>query len=158
MSLPTTIKHPSGFARSPSAGNDGVFDWSWTQGCFGQGRISPMDFDGVVERRGNFLLFETKDLDVPVPAGQLITLKSAHSLGCFTVMLIHGKTEPERTELWFPGSAEKQHLIGKEAARQKVAAWYSWADRNPRQAIDVEAARRLIDLASAILCGRGLDR
>jgi hypothetical protein len=154
MSLPETIKHPFGFARSPSAGNDGIFDWSWTQGCFGQGRISPMDFDGVVERRGNFLLFETKDLDVPVPAGQLITLKSAHALGCFTVMLIHGKTEPEKAEIWYPGRADKQHVVGKEAVRKKVGAWYSWADQNPRQAIDVDAALRLLNFATAILSGQ----
>jgi hypothetical protein len=154
MSLPATIKHPDGFARSPSAGFDGVFDWSWTDGCFGDTRISPMDFDGVIERKGNFLVFETKNLGVPVPKGQLITLKTAHALGCFTVMLIHGKTEPKSTEIWLPGSAKKQLLIGKEAAMQKVAAWYLWADQHPRQAVDVSAALRLIDLASRILRGQ----
>jgi hypothetical protein len=157
MSLPATIKHPDGFARSPSAGFDGVFDWSWTQGCFGNRRISPMDFDGVVERKGNFLVFETKDSGVPVPEGQMITLKTLHALGCFTVMLIHGKAEPESTEIWFPGSTERQHLIGKEAVMQKVSAWYLWADQHPRQAVDVNSALRLIDLASRILRGQSTE-
>ena len=47
-----------------------------------------MDFDGVVERKGNFILFETKNLGVPIQEGQLRTLKAAHSLGCFTIVLI----------------------------------------------------------------------
>jgi hypothetical protein len=113
-----------------------------------------MDFDGVVERKGNFLVFETKDSGVPVPEGQMITLKTLHALGCFTVMLIHGKAEPESTEIWFPGSTERQHLIGKEAVMQKVSAWYLWADQHPRQAVDVNSALRLIDLASRILRGQ----
>lgn len=151
MSLPSTIKYPNGFNHSPAAGYDGIFDWSWTSGCFGQGKITPMDFDGVVERKGNFLLFETKNLDVPIPKGQLYTLQSAHSLGCFTVMLIHGKTEPERTEIWFPGTSQKLSLIGKEAARQKVSSWYSWADKNPRANIDIGSASKLIALGLRLL-------
>jgi hypothetical protein len=157
VNLPATIKHPNGFVQSPSAGFDGVFDWSWTDGCFGNTRISPMDFDGVVERRGNFLVFETKNLGVPVPDGQLITLKTAHALGCFTVMVIHGKAEPKTTEIWLPGSAKKQFLIGKEAVIQKVAAWYLWADKNPRRAVDVNAALRLMDLATRILRGQSTE-
>lgn len=57
---PSTIKHHATFERSLPIGFDGVFDWSWTQGHLGQGKITPMDFDGVVERKGNFIVFETK--------------------------------------------------------------------------------------------------
>lgn len=153
MSFPSTIKHPAGFAHSPAAGFDGIFDWSWTDGCFGSGRITPMDFDGVVERKGNFLLFETKNLDVPIPKGQLYTLQAAHALGCFTIMLIHGKTSPERTEVWFSGSNAKQHLIGSEAVRQKVSSWYQWANNNPQKAIDIDSARKLIGLGLRMLGG-----
>jgi hypothetical protein len=151
--LPNTIKNPDSFLNSPSAGFDGVFDWSWTDGCFGAGKIKPMDFDGVVERRGNFLLFETKNMDVSIPKGQLYTLQAAHALGCFTIMLIHGKTSPERMEIWFPGCDIKQHLIGKEAARQKVGGWYAWADANPRSRIDIASAAKLIALGLRMLNG-----
>lgn len=153
MNLPTTIKHPAGFAHAPAAGFDGVFDWSWTDGCFGAGKITPMDFDGVVERKGNFLLFETKNLDVPIPKGQLYTLQAAHALGCFTIMLIHGKTSPERTEVWLPASPVRQHLIGKDAARLKVAGWYHWANNHPRSHIDIAAASKLIALGLRMLNG-----
>ena len=137
MNLPATIKHQAGFLHSPAAGYDGVFDWSWTQGCFGQGRITPMDFDGVVERKGNFILFETKNLGVPIPAGQMYTLEAAHRLGCFTIVLIHGKTSPESAEFWYPGVGKRETYQGIEAIKSKVSGWYSYAEKNRKTPIDV---------------------
>lgn len=137
MNLPATIKHPVGFAHSPSAGNDGIFDWSWTHGCFGEGKITPMDFDGVVERKGNFILFETKNLGVPIPKGQMYTLESAHRLGCFAIFLIHGKLHPESCEIWYPGTHKREVVEGVDAIRAKVASWYVFADKNPRKIVDV---------------------
>jgi hypothetical protein len=109
-----------------------LFDWSWTQGCFGDKKITPMDFDGVVERKGNFLVFETKNLNVQIPSGQLYTLQALHRLGCFTILLIHGKTQPERIEVWYPSSTEVKVLHGVDSARQTVSGWYTWADSNPQ--------------------------
>lgn len=144
MSLPATIKHQQGFLHSPAAGYDGVFDWSWTQGCFGKGRITPMDFDGVVERKGNFILFETKNLGVPIPDGQMYTLKAAHRLGCFTIFLIHGKTEPESAQIWYPGVDKREVHEGVEAIKSKVSAWYSYAEKNQKNGIDVSFLNRRV--------------
>lgn len=144
MSLPNTIKHPAGFAHSPAAGNDGIFDWSWTQGCFGDGRITPMDFDGVVERKGNFILFETKDLGVPIPKGQMFTLESAHRLGCFAIFLIHGKLQPESCQIWYPGCDIREVVEGVDQIKAKVASWYSYADKNPRKEVDLSFLNRRI--------------
>lgn len=153
MNLPPTIKHPSGFNHSPAAGFDGVFDWSWTDGCFGSGKITPMDFDGVVERKGNFILFETKNVGVPIPKGQLYTLESAHALGCFTIMIIHGKTKPESAVIWLPGTKTRQDIIGLNAIKEKVSAWYSWANENPRKNIDIPSASKLISIGLSMLRG-----
>ena len=128
MNLPTTINHPSTFFRSPSAGFDGVFDWSWTDGCFGDTRIRPMDFDGVVERKGQFIIFETKGVGVPIPKGQLYTLESIHRLGCFTVMLIYGKTKPESAEVWYPGTSTRRLVVGIDPIQDIVRQWYAYAD------------------------------
>lgn len=144
MTLPATIKFPAGFAHSPAAGNDGVFDWSWTKGCFGEGKITPMDFDGVVERKGNFILFETKDLGVPIPVGQMYTLESAHRLGCFAIFLIHGKTHPESCQIWYPGTDKREVVEGVEKIKAKVSAWYAYADKNPRKEVDVSFLNRRI--------------
>jgi hypothetical protein len=67
------IHHARAFYRDPAAGFDGLFLWDWLHGAFGP-KIMPMDFDGVVERGGFFLVFETKDPGVPVPRGQVFTL------------------------------------------------------------------------------------
>lgn len=127
--LPSTIKHPDTFRRAAPAGFDGVFDWSWTQGCFGDTRITPMDVDGIVERRGQFLIFETKDVGVQIPQGQLFTLQRLHRMGAFTVMIIHGKQTPEICHCWYPSSEIKTTLHGVDAARDFVARWYRWANR-----------------------------
>lgn len=127
--LPSTIRHPETFRRAAPAGFDGVFDWSWTEGAFGETKITPMDLDGVVERRGQFLIFETKDVGVQIPQGQLITLQTMHQLGTFTVMIIHGKARPEISHCWYPNSPLKTTLYGVDEARSFVARWYRWANR-----------------------------
>lgn len=153
--LPSTIKYPDTFKKSPAAGFDGTFDWSWTQGCFGGGKITPMDFDGVVERKGNFIVFETKGAGVPIPEGQILTLKRAHELGVFTVMFIHGKATPEAAKIWCaPGFREGRVMqdfraITTEKARDFVSAWYDFANSNPRARVDVSFLnKRIYDLQS----------
>ena len=137
--FPSSIKHPEAFTRSPGAAFDGLFDWEWTQGCFGGGKITPMDFDGVVERKGNFIIFETKDQGTPIPKGQLITLQKVHQLGVFTIMLIYGKSAPEQAQVWCPPDFKKGLVmtdfkpIDTARARKFVSDWYDYADSNPRR-------------------------
>lgn len=141
--LPETIKHPSTFLNSPAAGYDGVFDWTWTQGCFGQTKITPMDFDGVVERKGNFIVFETKGAGVPVPKGQEYTLERAHSLGVFTIVFVAGKEQPEALKVWHAPDFRKGKkmpdfcdvTIGN--CQAFVKAWFTYAENNPKPKVDV---------------------
>ena len=134
MNLPTSILNPDAFRRSQAAGFDGVFDWSWTDGCFGQeSKIKPMDFDGVVERNGQFIVFETKDEGKAIPLGQFRTLLAAHKLGCFTIMLIEGKRKVVRGRIWHPGAKIDaknlgQKFTGVESAQGLVRSWYLNAD------------------------------
>lgn len=128
--IPDTIRHPAGFLRSPSAGFDGIFDWKWTQGCFGDTRISPMDIDCVVERHGQFIVFETKGIGLQVPRGQLITLQALHRLGCFTILIVWGKSSPESAQIWYPGRDTKRMVDGAENIRALVSRWYAWADKS----------------------------
>jgi len=143
MKLPSTVKYPDTFLNSPAAGFDGLFDWSWTDGCFGGGKITPMDFDGVIERKGNFLLFETKGVGVPIPKGQMYTFKSAYDLGCFTVFFIEGKEKPESVKLWCQegfkdGLVMDSHKPVTDINRLKdiVSDWYKYADSHPRKKVD----------------------
>ena len=87
----------------------------------------PMDIDAIVERKGNFLIFETKHIGVPVPQGQMITLKKLVELGKITVMIIHGKTIPESFTVYYP-NGDKQDYIGLEQAKKVVIRWFKYAD------------------------------
>ena len=87
-----TIKFPDTFARSRPAQFDGVFDWDFLKGCW-TGKIEPMDIDGLVERNGHFLLFETKDPHRTISKGQKIALARLVDVGRgrITLCVIRGK-------------------------------------------------------------------
>jgi hypothetical protein len=91
MSLPL-IRSIEKFQRSAPAKFDGFWGWESVEMAF-PGRIYPTDIDGLVERKGHFLLFETKGIDDagnlrPIPMGQKITLRSLHKLGTFTILIV----------------------------------------------------------------------
>lgn len=135
MKMLDTIKYPDTFKKSPSAQFDGVFDWSWTQGCFGAGKITPMDFDGVVERKGNFIIIETKNMGVPVPLGQMITLESIYKLDVFTVIFIQGKSTPELAKVWcqpgFKGGKKMDEYKETDVKRMQgfLSEWYEYVNK-----------------------------
>ena len=138
------IKYQETFDRKPAAGFDGIFNWDWTDGCFGDTRIAPMDVDGLVERKGNFLLFETKDVGKPVPRGQMITLEALYALGCFTVMFVYGKEKPESIAVWdAPGfrtgafmDSDRPVETSVPQARAYCARWYEYANSNPKDIVE----------------------
>lgn len=126
--LPETIKYGKTFLDSAPPSFDGVFDWSFTQGCFGETKITPMDLDGVIERKGNFLVFETKNEGVNIPRGQKILLKSLHDIGVFTIIVLWGKTYPVRAFVkWSKRFGGSQYFI-EESVPEKlkiiVSGWF----------------------------------
>jgi len=141
VTTPVTVKHPDTFYQSQwhivcphcgeEVGFDGVFDWGWLieaiRNVDPKSRIMPMDFDGVVERHGHYLVLETKDTGVPIPNGQLITLAGLQSPKDFTVMKIWGKTDPETIEL-----TTRQGKVftgrGIKTAIKWVEKWFKWAN------------------------------
>jgi len=127
MDHPETIRNPELFDRCPAAGFDGIFDWSWTDGCFG-GRITPMDFDGVIERKGNFLVFESKTSGAKVPKGQLITLKQLWKMSRFTICFIWGKKYPEKAQFIYPGNPYSKEYRGVKLIKEKTRQWFLWAN------------------------------
>jgi hypothetical protein len=129
---PSTIYNPEKFQQKLPAGYDGAFDWTWTAGCFGNTKIEPMDFDGVVERCGNFLLFETKEAGKEIPEGQRITLETAFNTGVFTIICVWGKRSPEVIEVWHPEITARPRYNGVDAARRVVSRWFEWANERRR--------------------------
>jgi hypothetical protein len=122
-----TIKHKKTFADSKAAGFDGVFFWDFLKGAFGP-TIEPMDFDGVVERRGAFLVFETKAPGVTLPEGQRITLEALIQDPRFTVVLCAKR--PEDIGGWEVWHKYGRAVIPGDAAalRAWCAAWYDYVN------------------------------
>jgi hypothetical protein len=135
-----TIINRDAFLSGLPAQYDGEFDWDWTKGCFGETKIAPMDVDGMVERGGNFLLFETKDMGKFVPEGQLRTLRALYRLGCFTVVFVYGKKKPAALSVWHAPDFRsgvvmdpaKPVNVSIAQARALVTSWFMYADKNAK--------------------------
>lgn len=134
--LPSTIIYPEKFKTSLAAGFDGVFDWSWTIGCFGDTKIKPMDFDGVVERKGNFIIFESKEIGIEIPKGQKIALETMWHRGGVTLFYVWGKTQLEKAQYTLPKRKGRYYKVSKwiygvDAAKDFVKSWYNFANKTP---------------------------
>jgi len=92
-----------------------------------------MDIDGFKDRKGQCLVFETKDMGVEIPLGQRIGLETLHRTGVVSVMLVWGKESPQHGELWFPNSKRVEKWTGVAEAQSLVRRWYRWADTEARQ-------------------------
>jgi hypothetical protein len=125
------IYNESNFKADLPAGYDGRFDWDVFKSskCFGETKIEPMDFDGVVERKQNYLIFESKDLGKCVPKGQSITLNNLRVAKSFTVVTIWPKSPPfHKMDILYQSGA-LQEILGHDNIIEKIKSWYLWADR-----------------------------
>ena len=141
--LPDTIKHPDNFIKSqwhidcPHCGNtigfDGVFPWGWIidaiKDANPDSKITPMDFDAVVERKSHYLIFETKDEGVDIAKGQLITLDNLKNPKSITVMKIWGKENPTKMEI--NGHNGSIQIVSEfDKMKNYVTRWYQMADKS----------------------------
>jgi hypothetical protein len=112
-----------------------VFHWAWVIEALKMvkpnTKIQPMDFDGVVERGNNFLVFETKEVGKKISKAQQWTLERLIKAKSFCIMKVWGKTIPESYEIEFYSKGILQYRRidkGLESARDYVAQWFRWAD------------------------------
>jgi len=85
--------------------------------CWEPTNIQMSDLDGIVERKGHFLVVEFKQPSVTLlPMGQLIMFQQLNKLGCFTILIIYGEPNiPERYEIWQESGLQEKaecHLDG----------------------------------------------
>jgi len=118
------IKYPDTFMDSLPAGFDGVFDWDFLIPAFAPTKIQPMDIDGIIERKGRFIVFETKNGDTPVPLGQKITLEALVKTRLFVVIILRAKT-PDKIRFWEAWWWEKG-AIQKEIFHGNSTALVAW--------------------------------
>lgn len=146
-----TIRNQQFFDGSTAAGFDGIFEWSFLNKhkCFGKiTSITPMDIDGIVERNGRFIIFETKGstyddegklVPIPIPQGQKITLNALAKTGYFTIVVIRCDVEKKNFTSFqyaFPNDETfTQMKLGKYTSidiekmiAEVVERWYKDAD------------------------------
>jgi hypothetical protein len=130
------IKNENRFNEWPPANFDGIFYWDFLKPAFGDTNIEPMDIDAIIERHGQFLIFETKEPSKEIPLGQQITLMTLLQTmkGSIRVMVIWGKPplKIEAMEIW--GFNNNRIQISKMVncndtdVLKRVTDWFNWAD------------------------------
>ena len=108
---------------------DGIWDWSIFDGCFGQTRIAVTDIDGLVERRGKFLVIEAKSPRTHIPTGQKIMFDALVATGFFSVLVIWGDTnKPVRAMLMNQKGVFDYSPADVKKCRAIVSAWFQYAE------------------------------
>ncbi len=135
------IRNRKAFHEFTPAGFDGVFEWDFILPAFEGTKITPMDFDAVIERNGMFLIFETKHIGAPVPLGQQITLEQIIRLGRgkVHVFVLQGKSAPSvaRIEEWYWGDGNVKKRITQDCdylyVLDRVKAWFQYSNDIEKQ-------------------------
>jgi len=126
--LSMAIKFPKAFNGNLPAGFDGVFEWDYLE--FPR-NITPMDIDGSVEIKGNFLMFETKDTGVEIPKGQFQALSRLVELGNgrITIIFLWGKDIPWVMQVLSKNGLEPRIPTSRMHLNNCVKLWAELADR-----------------------------
>lgn len=81
--------------------HDSWWDWTPYNQCFDGTKIRITDVDGLVERKGHFLLIETKRPGVDIPSGQRILFDRLKEQPRWNILVIWGETNcPQTYQLW----------------------------------------------------------
>jgi hypothetical protein len=126
------IRNMERFNQWPPAGFDGQFHWDFLKGAFGN-KIMPMDLDGVTERNGRFLVFETKSESFAIPLGQKITLNALLRTGFFTIFYVVGKTPEEISylEVWHGDHTHVVDPANWQSVYDYSARWFNYVNGLP---------------------------
>lgn len=97
--------------------------------CFGCG-INFGDVDGIVERRGQFLLLEWKPGPGAVRGGQKMLHDELLQIPKFTIIIVHGDPDTMRVDSFVVrhGASTKEVRGDIDALKVRIRGWYDWAD------------------------------
>ena len=95
--------------------------------------IVPSNVDGILERKGKFLIFEWKRKGEAVSKGQEIMLQTLAKKEGFTVLIIIGNTDKQTVieKFYKIGSNSRCQLLGKgfEEFKMYYINWYNEASK-----------------------------
>lgn len=114
--------------RDPKRFMAGMWDYAIFDGCFGDSKVAMADIDGIVERRGKFLVLETKAPGAPIPYGQLLTIKALSATRVFTVIVAWGETNsPQAAQVYAADGVSPVFACDIAKLRRIVATWFRLA-------------------------------
>src|SRR5574337_1098276 len=115
--------------RSRVAVANAVRDWETVLGgCFGKTRILPSDGDGIVERKGHFLILESKYDPSRLSRGHRLMLERLARKDGFTVLYIYGPYDHPHRLIWENRAGYVDAPGGVELLREWVSHWYRGAN------------------------------
>lgn len=121
--------------RNMAAYQSSVWDWSWLNGAFGGTKIRVSDVDGMVERRGNFLMIEGKKGGI-VSGGQEIMFQAWIRNGGSLLLLVgmdHADHDMIIVARGGPWPINSTPFNGnRETVRRLCETWYLWANQHPK--------------------------
>jgi hypothetical protein len=109
---------------------ESLWDWGFLEDCFDE-NIRVTDIDGFVERKGKFLVIETKLPSIEkIPTGQMRMFREMLKTGLFTILIVYGNPgEPERGTLWKSTTSKIEfEEMDLEDFHSIVENWFRWAD------------------------------
>jgi hypothetical protein len=111
--------------RNPDAYRDGAWDWGFLDECFAPSRVRVSDLDGIVERRGHFLVVETKPRNELMTKGQSLLLDAFARMTNFTVLVIYGEpNHPTAMRHW----PNPERPADAAAVQSFVRQWWQYAN------------------------------
>lgn len=119
-----------GHIVSAEAWKLGRWDWRPLFGSFAD-NVRPMDIDFLVERNGNFLVFETKPPGgAEINSGQRRALEQLSRIPKFTVATLYGEPdEPELIQRCIRGRWGNQHEFTQRDLWHFGADWWALVNR-----------------------------
>jgi len=119
-----TVRNWEKYNQCPPANQDCHWDWACLKGAF-PGKIMPTDWDGVVEYKKRFLVFETKlGRDVPIPTGQRLAFEAVLKTGVFTVVVLWiNDGEPVQMQVWTKDTKWPVAEATRNSVKEFAARW-----------------------------------
>ena len=108
---------------------EGIWDWTELNSCFAPTKIKVTDADGLVERRGHFLLLEGKKMDIEIPLGQKILFEALSKVPKFTILMFWGN--PPKDIRAFESWGELPYPLTSctiEEFKQFIKQWFKKAN------------------------------
>lgn len=120
------------FFEDLPAGFDGVFDWDFLLPIFKGTKITPMDIDAIIERKGKALIIERKRPDNKIPIGQELTLMFLLRVGRGEITVFHIVDDFSIFGEWhfIRGQAKKKYHSSPSQSLfyRRVFEWWSMAN------------------------------